>query len=180
MYLVTLTLVIVSYFGAITAAFLISSQLASPLLMLAEGTKAVAEGNLSPRPIATTSDELGSLTQSFNIMTKQLFEARQTVERNRTELENAKAYLESVLGNMSAGVMVLDQNWCLVTCNHSVGRILRRQFDNEIGRPLASISGIKHLLMLSIGHFLNSRHNRLAVSSWNIGSNKLNCPILNC
>ncbi len=144
MYLVTLTLLLLlAIFGAITAAFLISSQLASPLLMLAEGTKAVAEGNLSPRPIATTSDELGSLTQSFNIMTKQLFEARQAVERNRTELENAKAYLESVLGNMSAGVMVLDQNWCLVTCNHSVGRILRRQFDNEIGRPLASISGMQ-------------------------------------
>ncbi|WMW80686.1 ATP-binding protein [Undibacterium cyanobacteriorum] len=143
MYLVTLTLLLLlAIFGAITAAFLISSQLASPLLMLAEGTKAVAEGNLSPRPIATTSDELGSLTQSFNTMTRQLFEARQTVEKNRTELENAKAYLESVLGNMSAGVMVLDQNWCLVTCNHSVERILKRQFNADIGRPLAQIEGM--------------------------------------
>jgi nitrogen fixation/metabolism regulation signal transduction histidine kinase len=144
MYLVTLTLLLLlAIFGAITAAFLISSQLARPLLLLAEGTKAVAEGNLSPRPITTTSDELGSLTQSFNTMTRQLFDARQAVEKNRTELENAKAYLESVLGNMSAGVMVLDQNSCLVTCNHSVERILSRQFDHEIGKPLAQIEGMK-------------------------------------
>ena len=115
MYLVTLTLtLLLAIFAAITSAFVISGQLAKPLLMLAEGTKAVAEGNLSPRPIITTSDELGSLTQSFNTMTHQLFDARMTVERNRAELENAKVYLESVLGNMSAGVMVLDQNGLLV------------------------------------------------------------------
>ena len=109
MYIVTLTLtLLLAIFGAIASAFLIANDLAQPLLLLAEGTKAVAEGNLSPRPIVATSDELGTLTQSFNTMTRQLFDARAAVERNRTELENAKAYLESVLANMSAGVMVLD------------------------------------------------------------------------
>jgi nitrogen fixation/metabolism regulation signal transduction histidine kinase len=144
MYLVTLTLLLLlAIFGAITAAFFISGELARPLLLLAEGTKAVAEGNLSPRPITTTSDELGSLTQSFNTMTRQLFDARSAVEKNRTELENAKAYLESVLGNMSAGVMVLDQNRCLVTCNHSVERILGRSLENEIGKPLLQMEGLQ-------------------------------------
>ena len=144
MYLFTLTLLLLlAIFAAITSAFLISSQLARPLLLLAEGTKAVAEGNLSPRPITTTSDELGSLTQSFNTMTRQLFDARSSVEKNRNELENAKAYLESVLANMSAGVMVLDQHTCLVSCNQSVERILGRQFDLDVGIPLAEISGMQ-------------------------------------
>lgn len=144
MYLVSLTLLLLfAIFAAITAAFFISSELARPLLLLAEGTKAVAEGNLSPRPITTTSDELGSLTQSFNTMTRQLFDARSAVEKNRNELENAKAYLESVLASMSAGVMVLDQYGCLVTCNHSVERILRRQLDSETGQPLSDIPGLQ-------------------------------------
>ncbi|MBI3711386.1 MAG: HAMP domain-containing protein [Burkholderiales bacterium] len=144
MYFVTLTLLLLfAIFGAITASFFISSELARPLLLLAEGTKAVAEGNLSPRPITTTSDELGSLTQSFNTMTRQLHDARSAVEKNRSELENAKAYLESVLASMSAGVMVLDQNACLVTCNHSVERILRRSLDHETGKPLASIDRLE-------------------------------------
>lgn len=144
MYIFTLTLtLLLAIFAAVTSAFFISGQLARPLLLLAEGTKAVAEGNLSPRPIVATSDELGSLTQSFNIMTRQLFDARAAVEKNRNELENAKAYLESVLANMSAGVMVLDQHRQLVTCNESVERILQRRLDNEIGKPLAQIEGMQ-------------------------------------
>ena len=144
-YIVTLTLtLLLAIFGAIAAGFLIAGDLAKPLLLLAEGTKAVAEGNLSPRPIVATSDELGTLTQSFNAMTRQLFDARASVERNRTELEAAKAYLESVLANMSAGVMVLDRHFKLVTCNESVERILQHDFSQYIGTPLKEIEGLEH------------------------------------
>lgn len=143
-YIVTLTLtLLLAIFGAIAAAFLIAGDLAQPLLVLAEGTKAVAEGNLSPRPIVATSDELGTLTQSFNTMTRQLSEARASVERNRAALENAKAYLESVLANMSAGVMVLDGQFRLVTCNESVERILHQDFNAHIGKPLSAIEGLE-------------------------------------
>jgi len=139
-YLVTLTLtLLLAIFAAIASAFLIASDLAKPLLLLAEGTKAVAEGNLSPRPIVSTSDELGTLTQSFNIMTRQLLEARTSVEKNRAELENAKAYLESVLANMSAGVMVLDGQFNIVSANESVRRILGYDFSADIGTPLQTI-----------------------------------------
>ncbi|MBB3214492.1 nitrogen fixation/metabolism regulation signal transduction histidine kinase [Herbaspirillum sp. Sphag1AN] len=141
-YLVTLTLtLLLAIFGAIASAFLIASSLARPLLLLAEGTKAVAEGNLSPRPIISSADELGTLTQSFNVMTRQLLEARTSVERNRAELENAKAYLESVLANMSAGVMVLDNEFRIVSINQSVRRILDYDFSDRIGTPLHTIEG---------------------------------------
>ena len=139
-YLVTLTLtLLLAIFCAIAAGFLIATNLAKPLLLLAEGTKAVAEGNLSPRPIVATSDELGTLTQSFNTMTKQLYDARASVEQNRAALENAKAYLESVLANMSAGVMVMDNQFVLVSCNESVERILQHEFENYLGKPLVDI-----------------------------------------
>jgi nitrogen fixation/metabolism regulation signal transduction histidine kinase len=142
-YIVTLTLtLLLAIFGAVTSAFVIANDLAQPLLLLAEGTKAVAEGNLSPRPIVATSDELGTLTQSFNTMTRQLFDARAAVERNRTELENAKAYLESVLANMSAGVMVLDGQFRLMSCNESVDRILQHDFEPHLGQPLSEIGGL--------------------------------------
>jgi nitrogen fixation/metabolism regulation signal transduction histidine kinase len=142
-YIVTLTLtLLLAIFGAVAAAFLIASDLAKPLLLLAEGTKAVAEGNLSPRPIISTSDELGTLTQSFNMMTRQLADARASVERNRAELESAKGYLESVLANMSAGVMVLDRQFRLITCNESVERILQQDFSHHIGKPLSAIPGL--------------------------------------
>ena len=142
-YIVTLTLtLLLAIFGAIVSAFLIATNLAKPLLLLAEGTKAVAEGNLSPRPIVASSDELGTLTQSFNMMTRQLSDARAAVEKNRSQLETAKAYLESVLANMSAGVMVLDGQFKLVTCNESVKRILQTDFSRYLGGPLSAIDGL--------------------------------------
>jgi nitrogen fixation/metabolism regulation signal transduction histidine kinase len=141
-YLVTLTLtLLLAIFSAIACAFLIARDLAKPLLLLAAGTKAVAEGNLSPRPIVSTSDELGTLTQSFNTMTRQLLEARIAVDKNRAELEQAKAYLESVLDNMSAGVIVLDKEFRLVTSNDSVERILGYNLTTHIGEPLHTIAG---------------------------------------
>ncbi|MBI3230099.1 MAG: HAMP domain-containing protein, partial [Burkholderiales bacterium] len=110
--------------------------------LLAQGTRAVAEGDFSPRPIVASNDELGTLTKSFNTMTRQLLDARIAVEKNRAELENAKARLESVLANMSAGVMVLDGHFCLVTCNESVERILQHDFVQHIGQQLDSIAGL--------------------------------------
>ena len=144
MYIVTLTLtLLLAVFGAIASAFLIANDLAQPLLLLAEGTRAVAEGDLSPRPIVATSDELGTLTQSFNTMTRQLSDARSAVERNRAALQNAKAHLESVLANMSAGVMVLDHEFHLISFNDSVERILQLAGGSMIGRKLDEVEGMQ-------------------------------------
>jgi nitrogen fixation/metabolism regulation signal transduction histidine kinase len=139
-YLITLTLtLLLAIFAAMVSAFLLATDLAQPLLLLAEGTKAVAEGDLSPRPIAASSDELGTLTKSFNMMTSQLADARESVERNRKEVEDAKAYLESVLANMSAGVMVLDDQLRLVTFNASAEKILYQNLWPYLGLSFASI-----------------------------------------
>jgi nitrogen fixation/metabolism regulation signal transduction histidine kinase len=142
MYIETLTLtLLLAIFGAIASAFLIAENLAQPLLVLAEGTRAVAEGDLSPRPIVETKDELGTLTQSFNAMTGQLFEARSAVERNRAALQSAKAHLESVLANMSAGVIVMDADGTVVNSNDAAHRIL--QVDALGDRPLDRIEGLE-------------------------------------
>jgi nitrogen fixation/metabolism regulation signal transduction histidine kinase len=144
MYIGTLTLtLLLAVFGAVGTAFVIAGNLAQPLLVLAEGTRAVAEGDLSPRPIVETNDELGTLTQSFNAMTGQLFEARSAVERNRAALESAKAHLESVLANMSAGVIVLDADGVVVNSNDAVHRILQVDIASLAGQPLDAIEGLE-------------------------------------
>jgi len=154
-YVVTLSLtLLLAIVGAIASAFQIATNFAKPLLLLAEGTKAVAEGDLSPRPIVTSTDELGTLTQSFNMMTRQLFDARATAEGARAELENAKIYLESVLANMSAGVMVLDRDFRLVSCNEPVEIILRHDLKPHLGKELAKIDGLELFAAAIIKAFL--------------------------
>src|SRR3990172_5166910 len=110
-YILTLTLtLLLTLFSATALAFLLSARLSQPLALLAAGTQAVARGDYSRRAQVTSSDELGILTQSFNSMTEQLDDARSVAESHRAELETAKAYLENILANLSAGVLVFDEH----------------------------------------------------------------------
>ncbi len=125
LYGVTLTLaLLLSLFSALAAAFLISERLSAPLGMLAEGTRAVAQGDFSRRHPVQSRDELGVLTESFNLMTQQLEEARTTAHRHQQEVESARAYLENVLSNLSSGVLVFNENLRMRTANLSAGQIL--------------------------------------------------------
>lgn len=145
MYTVTLTLtLLLSVFAALGVAFLLATWLTRPLLLLAEGTKAVASGDYRPMQEINAHDELGTLTQSFNAMTRQLDEARAAVERNRAQLENAKTYLESILANLSAGVLVFDHDFRLMTTNQGADRILRTDFSVILGRHIAEIEALSN------------------------------------
>jgi nitrogen fixation/metabolism regulation signal transduction histidine kinase len=125
LYGVTLTLaLLLSLFSALAAAFLISERLSAPLGMLAEGTRAVAQGDFSRRHPVQSRDELGVLTESFNLMTQQLEEARVTAQHNQQEVESARAYLENILANLSSGVLVFDESLRLRTANLSAEQIL--------------------------------------------------------
>jgi nitrogen fixation/metabolism regulation signal transduction histidine kinase len=136
-YGLTLTLtLLLSVFAAIAGSVLLASSMTAPLLQLAEGTKAVAEGNFRAVREFPGNDEMNLLTRSFNAMTRQLTEARDAVETKQREVENAKAYLERVLANLSAGVVVLDHEFRLVTANFGASRILGRSMSHEVGRPL--------------------------------------------
>ena len=124
-YIVTLTLtLLMGLFFAIALAVILSKRLSEPLANLAQATQAVARGDFSRRAPVTSRDELGVLTESFNSMTRQLDEARHVVETNRVALEIAKAHLENILANLSAGVLVFDRDLRLSNFNHGAVAIL--------------------------------------------------------
>ncbi|HSS46401.1 MAG TPA: ATP-binding protein [Burkholderiales bacterium] len=137
LYAITLTLtLLLAWLSAIALGFLISERMSAPLEMLAEGTRAVAQGDFSQRQPVKSRDELGVLTQSFNLMTHQLAEARMTAERHQEQLQTAKAYLESVLANLSAGVLAFDEGFRLRSANPSAGYILETEFARLRGTRL--------------------------------------------
>ncbi|MDA0225309.1 MAG: ATP-binding protein [Proteobacteria bacterium] len=124
-YIVTLTFaLLIALFVAIGVSVTQSNLLAEPLANLAAATQAVARGDFSRRPPVTSRDEIGVLTESFNSMVTQLGDARQIVEANRIALETANAYLENVLANLSAGVLVLDRAYGLGLSNRGAAAIL--------------------------------------------------------
>ena len=136
-YAMTLTLtVLLALFTAIALAFVLARRLSAPLSILAEGTQAVAAGDYTPRQAVYSRDELGVLTRSFKQMTSQLDEVRRDNERHRAELESARAYLESVLANLSAGVLVFDRRFVLRTVNEGALTILIDDFSGLLGQPV--------------------------------------------
>ncbi|MDO8932252.1 MAG: ATP-binding protein [Rhodocyclaceae bacterium] len=137
-YTLTLTFtLLLALFAAIALAFFLAERLARPLLILAEGTQAVAAGDFTPRAILATRDELGILTQSFSRMTSQLDDARRETERHRRQLEATSAYLESVLANLSAGVLAFDAGFRLRAANRGAVAILVDDLAGTENIPLA-------------------------------------------
>ncbi|CAG0975648.1 two-component system, NtrC family, nitrogen regulation sensor histidine kinase NtrY [Burkholderiales bacterium] len=135
LYALTLTLtLLLALTSALGLAVVLSEHFSAPLARLAEGTRAVAEGDFTRRQPVTSRDELGVLTESFNAMTAQLAEAREKNEESRRAIETTRAYLESILGNLSAGVLAFDDRYRLRMGNPSASVILQQ--------PIAELAGV--------------------------------------
>ncbi|MBA2690199.1 MAG: HAMP domain-containing protein, partial [Burkholderiales bacterium] len=143
----TLTLaLLLTLLSAIALAIIISERLSAPLSLLAESTRAIAKGDFSKVNPVKSRDEFGVLTQSFNVMTRQLADASETVARREMQLQHAKSYLESILSNLSAGVLAFDERFCLRTINLSATFILDAKPDSIRGLPLDEWGGhLSHL-----------------------------------
>lgn len=133
MYIGTLTLTLFfALFVALGLALLLGGGLAKPLLMLLRGTEAVTQGDLSPKPELDTGDELGLLTRQFNIMTKQIADAR-------SSLEDSKSFLQSVLDSLTAGVCIFDHQYHLVSSNPGADRIFGTALTVMQGQQIKSL-----------------------------------------
>jgi len=149
LYGITLTLaLLLAVFAAIAVALSLSKRLVRPLLRLAAGTQAVGVGDYRPLPEPPERDEVGQLTRSFNAMTRQLDEARHMVESNRRQLERSNVYLESVLSNLSSGVLVFDESFRVTTVNQGAQSILQTDLRSVIGRPLETVDGMMEFIQI--------------------------------
>ncbi|MEO5844622.1 MAG: ATP-binding protein [Caldimonas sp.] len=143
MYIGTLTLALVlAVFGALLLAIALSNQLAQPLLLLAEGVAQVARGDFSSRAVFKSRDELGGLTRSFAEMTEQLSDARELVHKSVAQVEGARANLQTILDNLTAGVIVFDRKGNIDTVNPGATRILKLPLSAYRGRRLDEVVGL--------------------------------------
>ena len=154
MYIGTLTLsLFLSVFGAVLLAVLLGNQLARPLLLLAEGVRDVAAGDLRPKPFLQGKDELDGLTRSFSVMTQQLFEARNTVERSMAQLDLARSHLQTMLDNLTAGVVLLDDTAMVLSINPGANRILKLNLPIDVGSSFLDMDGLQEFARQVIDQF---------------------------
>ncbi len=140
MYIGTLTLTMfLAVFGAVLLAIVLGNQLVQPLLFLADGVRQVAAGDLSPKAALQGKDELGGLTRAFADMTQQLSDARGQVQRSMAQVDASRANVQTILDNLTAGVIVMDSQGRIQTCNPGATRVLRAPVAAYQGYTLAEV-----------------------------------------
>jgi len=166
LYGITLTLsLLIVLLSAVSAAFFISDRLSAPLAALAEGTRAVAQGDFSRQHPIKSRDELGALTGLFNQMTLQLADAKTTSEQQQRQAEDAKAYLESMLAHLSSGVLVVDEQFKLRSVNSSAAQILGTSLLDMQDVPLAEIA-VRHPLLRPFSDAIMQAFNEVTSGEW--------------
>jgi nitrogen fixation/metabolism regulation signal transduction histidine kinase len=144
MYIGTLTLsLFLAVFGAVLLAVVLGNQIVRPLLVLAEGVNQVAAGDLTPKLAMQGRDELGGLTRAFAIMTEQLSGARRDVERSMAQVDAARANLQTILDNLTAGVIVLSAQGVVRSANPGASRILNLPLTALHGQLLQEMPGME-------------------------------------
>jgi nitrogen fixation/metabolism regulation signal transduction histidine kinase len=152
-FMMTLTLVLLfSVFAAVWAAFYTAQRLTEPVHALAEGTKAVAAGNYDMVLRVPGADDIGVLVRSFNEMTTRLAQTRDEAQRSRDEVEHQRAYLETVLGRLSSGVLTVSRDAQVHTANDAAAHILGLSVDTLSTQSLGALAAThSHLEPLSEG-----------------------------
>lgn len=139
--ILTLTLISLgSLLVSSLASFYVSRRIAKPLSVLAHGTKEVASGNLDTQLPVASKDEIGILVSSFNDMTQQLNHARNLTQKSQIETEEQRQYLETVLSNLSSGVISIDEKNCLESANATASAILNIDLNADLGMNMKSLS----------------------------------------
>ena len=146
MYIGTLTLsLFLAVFGAVLLAVVLGNQIVRPLLLLADGVSKVAAGDLTPKVTLSGKDELGGLTRDFANMTQQLADARQAVGASMEQVDAARANLQTILDNLTAGVIVLSAEGVVRSSNPGATRILRLPMAAYEGKRLDAVPGLESL-----------------------------------
>lgn len=127
------TLFVVSYLQIVALVLLLSVRLAQeiaerisrPISRLASAALDVSEGRRGVSvPLPESDDEVRALSNSFNMMTQQLDERRDDLVSAREEAEERRRFLETLLVELSSGVIRIDSAGIVTIANRSAENLL--------------------------------------------------------
>jgi two-component system, NtrC family, nitrogen regulation sensor histidine kinase NtrY len=130
--LIMITLVLI--FVAIWVGLYMARELTVPVERLVQGAREVGAGNLDVSVSASGHDEISTLIESFNNMTRDLKENRERLTQASADLEQRRLQLEAVLANVGTGVIAVDGSKTITTFNRAVSRLLRTPVERTVGR----------------------------------------------
>lgn len=138
--LVLSLVLLMSLLAAIWVAFISIRNMIAPVKELVKGTQAVAAGDYEQQLPVMTQDDLGFLVESFNEMMQRIAIARDEIRMAGLEVENQRAYLETILSNLTAGVISFDADFKIRTANQAAYRIFHVQVSRFVDKTLPQLA----------------------------------------
>lgn len=121
----------------------LARQITVPIQALAEATKRISDGDLDFQVEVDADDELGVLVHSFNSMTAELHRNKELLEESNLELlmsnqrlAEERAVISAVLQNLAAGVISVDEEGTVLTCNGAALKMLQQEESDCVGKPV--------------------------------------------
>ncbi|MFH1217321.1 MAG: ATP-binding protein [Pseudomonadota bacterium] len=148
--LLIVTLLIV--FSAIWFGFYVARSLTDPIGRLAQATRRVADGELDFVLESDSGDEMGTLVDSFNQMTREVLASQKKFEAGNQELENRRRYTEIILQNVAAGVISLDATGRITTLNRFAEELLKIDKKALLGHDFRKVLNESHRKILENFH----------------------------
>ncbi|GKS57629.1 PAS domain-containing sensor histidine kinase [Nitrospira sp.] len=140
-YLIVAIVTVMILFGATWFGFYVARSITVPIQRLAQATEAIAQGDLNVHIEARATDEIGTLVESFNRMTgdlrtskAQLESVNASLRQSNVEIERRRAYTQTVVDTIAAGLVSIDRQGTITTFNPSAERILGIWADRIQGR----------------------------------------------
>ena len=176
--IILLIITLLILFGAIWFGFYFSKSLTGPINKLAAATRRVADGDLDFVLEKDADDEMGLLVDSFNSMTSDLLAsnrrlgaARDALQESNEISEQRRRYLETILENVAAGVIALDEHHRITTINRFAEQLLAIKPAAFLGKDFHTALPRQHALIVEsfLGELVKSgkttieRHLRVTI-----------------
>ena len=147
-YIITLFLVtLLIIFSATWFGLYLAKGITVPIQDLAEATRKIAQGDLNHQINIVADDEIGVLVASFNQMTVDLKKSKQGLERANLDLDQRRNYTETILRNVSAGVIAVDGKGIITTINRAAEKMFGIRTQKVLNRPYEEVLIPEHRLL---------------------------------
>jgi two-component system, NtrC family, nitrogen regulation sensor histidine kinase NtrY len=146
LYFISLAIIAIT----VWVALLVADRLVRPVTNLVSAAQRISEGDLSARVHEDPDrlDEVSYLSQSFNRMTERLEDQTDILLTANRQLDDRRAFIETVLESVSAGIVSLDNSGVVQLANSKAQAILGTKETSIVGTKFAQIApSFQELLM---------------------------------
>ena len=134
--MLSLTLLISAVWTGLTFA----NRLVSPIRRLIRAADSVALGDFSVRvPTRKSEGDLAHLGDTFNKMTSELRQQRESLIEANLLNEERRAFIEAALAGVPAGIVGVDKDNCVVVCNAAAEKLFAAEEGGLMQQPVADV-----------------------------------------